>query len=56
MRSRILTDTEKKVITAYLQSETKLDGYRMTLSRCKKFLPQSEEDLALIRKFLEKVG
>jgi len=56
MRSRILTDTEKKVITAYLQSENKQDGYRMVLSRAKKFLPQLKQDIELITEFLEKVG
>ena len=56
MKKRIFSDRETEIINTYLQSETRLEGFRMLLSRCKKFLPRFEEDLTLLKKFLEKVG
>jgi hypothetical protein len=56
VKTRILTDNERKIINAYLESKTKLEGFRMLLSRCRKNIRIFEEDLSLIDRFLNALG
>jgi hypothetical protein len=53
MREYILTDQEKQIIKKYLESNEKLEGYRMLLSRCRS-IENVKEDLQLIEQFLKK--
>ena len=56
VRSYILTEKERKIVSTYLISGEKLDGFRMAKSRIVNLdLTQVEEDKQLIKQFLEKI-
>lgn len=54
MRTYILTDYDKKIIRAFLENDLNLNGFNVLKLRLTRALPRLEEDLALIRRFLEK--
>ena len=54
MREYILTKKERECALALIEKGLKLNGFRMLKSRAIKALPRLEEDLELIKKFLEK--
>ena len=53
MREYILTPQERKIIQQYLETDIKLEGYRVLLHRCKS-MKAITDDLELIKKFVEK--
>ncbi|MGD0072126.1 MAG: hypothetical protein ABSB71_11265 [Candidatus Bathyarchaeia archaeon] len=55
MREYILTEKEKEIITKFLATGEKLEGYAMLVSRCRHMQPVNE-DLRLIEQFLKKAG
>ena len=56
VRSYILTDKERKIVTSYLMKGKKLDGFRMTKSRIVNLnLFELEADRQLITEFLSKI-
>jgi len=55
MRQYILTDLEKQVITKFLETGDKLEGFRVLLHRCKR-LQTINEDMELIKRFLKKAS
>jgi hypothetical protein len=56
MRDYILTDNDRKIIKEYLESEKKLEGFKVLLFRARKHKPQQViEDEELIKQFLAKV-
>jgi hypothetical protein len=54
MREYLLTEKEKQVITEYLETGKKLEGFRVILHRAKN-MQVINSDLELIKKFLSKV-
>lgn len=56
MREYVLTDKEREIIEIYLKEGYNLNGFNVLKLRMKRALPQLEEDLEVIKKFLEKVG
>ena len=55
MRTGILSEKERETIRSYLKEGIKLNGFTVLRYRIKKSLPTIEEDLELIRAFLEKI-
>ena len=55
MRAYILSRNERKIIETYLETELNLNGFNVLRLRIKRALPQLEEELILIRKFLKKL-
>ena len=55
MRSGLLSNKERETIKTYLKEGVRLHGFTVLRYRIKKSLPLIEEDLGLIRSFLEKV-
>lgn len=55
MRTYILSENERRIIETYLKMDMNLNGFNVLKLRIKRALPQLEEDLKLIKKFLEKV-
>jgi len=56
MRNRILTPKDREIITRYLESGLKLEGFHVFVNRLKKAeLRIIEEDLTLIKKFKEAI-
>lgn len=56
MRNRILTPKDRKIITVYLDSGLKLEGFHVFVNRLKKAdLNVLKEDLLLIEKFRESI-
>jgi CBS-domain-containing membrane protein len=53
-RTHLLTDTEKELITKYLDAGQKLAGFKVTLHRCR-HMQTVQNDLELISEFLAKV-
>jgi hypothetical protein len=54
MFTRILTDLERKRLRAYLKADGKKSSVVRSLSsRARRYLPQIEEDLRLLRELLE---
>jgi hypothetical protein len=57
MREYILTPGEKQIITEFLQTGRKLEGFYVLIHRAKKLNPkETEAELALIQQFLEKAS
>lgn len=55
MFSRILTRDERRLIERWLKADgTKEMHIRVVATRARKFMPQVETDLALMKKFLSK--
>lgn len=54
MREYILTNQEKQIITKYLETGEKLEGFRMLLSRIRN-IQAINTDLDLIKHLLAKV-
>jgi hypothetical protein len=54
MRQYILSQTEKQVITEYLETGKKLEGFNVVLHRAR-HLETATADLELIKQFLAKV-
>jgi hypothetical protein len=55
MREYILTENEKAIIKKYLETNERLEGYAMLLSRCRN-IKSVNADLELIKQFLAKAG
>jgi hypothetical protein len=55
MRQYILTVTEKQIITKFLETGDKLEGFRVLLHRCKR-LQTINQDLELVKQFLKKAS
>lgn len=55
MRTYILSENERKIIKTYLETGLNLNGFNVLRLRIKRSLPQLEEDLKLIKKFIEKL-
>lgn len=55
MRTYILSQNERKIIETYLKAGLNLNGFNVLRLRIKRALPQLEDDLILIKKFLEKI-
>ena len=55
MRTYILTDTEKKILETFLESQIKLDGFSVLILRLKKSQPELRKDLELIESVLKKL-
>ena len=53
-RTHLLTDTEKEMITKYLDAGKKLAGFKVTLHRCR-HMQTVQNDLELISEFLARV-
>jgi hypothetical protein len=53
MRSHIVTDLERKIITQYLWRRKKLEGFRMLKMRTKQHYKQILDDTELIIEFIE---
>ena len=54
MKTRILTDDERKYVVKYLQKDgTKVIQVRKVVSGAKKHLPRIKEDLELLERLLE---
>lgn len=56
MKTYILTELERKLIKAYLEKGTTSGQLRTLKKRAKEGLPQLEEDLALVKKYLIAAG
>jgi len=54
MRGYILTENEKKIVKTFLEMDLNLNGFNVLKGRMKRALPRLEEDLALVKAFLEK--
>jgi len=55
MREYVLTENEKTIIKKYLETNERLEGYAMLLSRCRS-IESVNDDLELIKQFLAKAG
>ena len=55
MREYILTENDRKLIKSVLEGAP-LNGFRVLKYYAKRALPQLEEDLELVKKFLEVTG
>ncbi|UCH31730.1 MAG: hypothetical protein JSV05_09635 [Candidatus Bathyarchaeota archaeon] len=53
MRSHIVTDLERKIITQYLWKKEKLEGFRMLKMRTRQHYKQILDDTELIIEFVE---
>jgi hypothetical protein len=57
LREYILTPHERHIIEKYLETNEKLEGFKVILHRCRKQNPKIiQEDQQLIEQFLKKVG
>lgn len=54
MRTYILSENERKIIETYMETGLNLNGFNVLKLRITRALPQLEEDLKLIKKFIEK--
>ena len=54
MRQYVLSEQEKKVITEYMETGKKLEGFNVILHRAR-HLEKVNADLELIKQFLSKV-
>jgi len=57
MHNQLLSDNERKIITRYLETGEKLEGFRTLLSRTKKGIAEESailKDLKLIETFVAK--
>lgn len=54
MREYVLTEKEREIIRAYLDSGVRLEGFRTLLTRCR-HMEAIKTDLELIQQFLKKV-
>jgi hypothetical protein len=55
MFSRILTNEERKLIEKWLKADGEKQMHiRVVATRARKFLPQIEADLALVRRLLDR--
>jgi hypothetical protein len=55
MHKQILSDRERSIIQHFLESNEKLEGFRMLKLRIKTHQKRIVEDVELIEKFLKKV-
>jgi len=55
MRTYILSQNEKKIVETFMETGLNLNGFNVLKLRITRSLPRLEEDLNLIKKFLEKV-
>lgn len=55
MRTYILSQNERKIVETFMETELNLNGFNVLKLRIKRALPRLEEDLKLIKKFIEKV-
>ena len=55
MRQRILTETERKEIEAFLDGKKSTTIIRMLKYRAKKFLPAIKEEIKLLENLTEKM-
>ncbi|MCL2477693.1 hypothetical protein [Candidatus Bathycorpusculum sp.] len=57
MRNYILTPNEREIIKEYLNTDKRLDGFKLILSLARKHQPEIiVEDEELIKKLLAKAG
>jgi len=57
MRSYLITEHEKKIITVFLERGEKLEGFRKLKQRAKMLdLNEIKQQIRLIEEFIEKVG
>lgn len=54
MREYIFTEKELKIITRYMQTGERLEGYTVLVSRCRRNLSKLEEHMKLAKAFIEK--
>lgn len=55
MKTYILTPREREIARRFIETGEKLEGYRLLLHRCRRYLPQLDEDRALIGQFIKAV-
>jgi len=55
MRSYVLTEVEREIIKRYLKDGTHLDGWTTLKWRVEQFFPRLEEDMELVKGFIEKL-
>ena len=55
MRTYILSQNERKIVETFMETGLNLNGFNVLKLRIARSLPRLEEDLNLIKKFLEKV-
>jgi len=56
MREYILTSHEREIVETFLETGLHLNGFAVLKIRAKRALPRLEEDLRLLKRFLEKVN
>jgi len=54
MRTYILSPHERKIIETFMETGLNLNGFNVLRLRIKRALPRLEEDLNLIKEFIEK--
>jgi len=55
MRTRILTNYERKMLQQFLLNGTKMEGFKVLVHRSRKYLEALKEDVDLISKALQKL-
>ena len=57
VRDYIITETEQKIIKAFLERNEKLEGFRVLVHRLRKLdLKSVETQIDMIQKFLQKIN
>jgi len=54
MRAYVLTERERRILTAYVEKDLKLDGFSVVLLRLNRSVPKVMADVELIKTFLDK--
>ena len=54
MRGYVLTERERRILTAYVEKDLKLDGFSVVLLRLNRSAPELMADVKLIKIFLDK--
>ena len=55
MRTYILSGNERKIIETFIERGLNLNGFNVLRLRIKRAYPQLEDDLNLMKRFLEKL-